>query len=208
VRNLFERRTLRYDKSGEQHYDLISAFIKSMRGSDPQAAIYYFARMYEAGEDPRFLARRMIIFASEDIGNADPRALELAISGATAFERIGDAEGWIPLSQVVIYLATAPKSNASYAAYKAAVDAIDKTGDLDVPLALRNAATKMMGGLGYGKGYEYAHQDPDAVVRHAHLPQDLVGQEFYQPTDRGYEKTIRERQAQIALIRLEKSKKL
>lgn len=193
VRKVFERKTLRYDRAGDQHYDTISAFIKSMRGSDPDAALYYFARMFEAGEDPRFLARRMMIFASEDIGNADPRALQVAVSAAEAFERIGPAEGWIPLSQAVTYLATAPKSNASYAGYKSAKEAVEKYGDLEVPLHLRNAATKIMKELDYGKGYEYAHNSKDSVTTHAHLPKEIESERFYSPTDRGYELRIRER---------------
>lgn len=204
VQKVFERKTIRYDRAGEQHYDIISAFIKSMRGSDPDAAIYYFARMYEAGEDPRFLARRMVIFASEDIGNADPRALQVAMAAAEAYERIGDAEGWIPLAQAVTYLATAPKSNASYMAYHAAKADVEKRGDLEVPLQLRNAPTKLMKNLDYGKGYEYAHSDPDAVVRHAHLPRELEGAQYYLPTERGYEKMIRER---LAWLREQREKR-
>ncbi len=193
VRKVYERKTLRYDRVGDQHYDIISAFIKSMRGSDPDAALYYFARMFESGEDPRFLARRMMIFASEDIGNADPRALQIAVSAAEAFERIGPAEGWVPLAQAVTYLATAPKSNASYSGYKSAKDAVDKFGDLEVPLHLRNAATKIMKELDYGKGYEYAHNVKGGVVSHEHLPAEIVGTRFYRPTKRGYEQRIRER---------------
>lgn len=190
---VFEKKSLRYDKKGEHHYDTISAFIKSMRGSDPDAAIYYLARMYESGEDPRFLARRMIIFASEDIGNADPRALQVAVSAAEAFERVGQAEGWIPLSQAAVYLATAPKSNASYMAYKNAKGDVEAKGELPVPMHLRNAPTQMMEHLGYGKGYEYAHDQQNAHVSHHHLPDELKGKTYYQPTDRGYEKMIQER---------------
>ena len=195
IRSVYERRSLRYDRQGDQHYDIISAFIKSMRGSDADAAIYYFARMYEAGEDPRFLARRMMIFASEDIGNADPRALQVTVSAAEAYERIGPAEGWIPLSQAVVYLATAPKSNASYAAYKTAKQEVEDTGDLEVPLHLRNAASKIMKDLNYGKGYQYAHDQTNSLVSHDHLPEELVGKSYYQPTHRGYEKVIQERLA-------------
>ncbi len=184
LRSVFEKRTLRYDRQGDQHYDIISAFIKSMRGSDPDAAVYWLARMYEAGEDPRFLARRMIIFASEDVGMADPRALQVAVAAAEAFERIGQAEGWIPLSQAAVYLATAPKSNSSYAAYKLAREAVEREGDLPVPLHLRNAPTKLMEGLGYGKGYEYAH---------AHLPEGLVGARFWQAGRQGFEKLLEEK---------------
>jgi putative ATPase len=193
LKNVLQQRTLRYDKSGDQHYDILSAFIKSMRGSDPDAAIYYLARMYEAGEDPRFLARRMVIFAAEDVGLADPRALQLAVAGAEAFERIGVAEGWIPLSEVAVYLSLAPKSNASYAAYKRAREAVEKFGDLPVPLHLRNAPTSLMKDLGYGAGYEYAHDQADAKVKHAHLPEEIVGEKFYVPGSRGFEKLIFEK---------------
>lgn len=193
VRRVYERKTMRYDRDGDQHYDIVSAFIKSMRGSDPDAALYYFARMFEAGEDPRFLARRLMIFASEDIGNADPRALQVATASAEAFERIGPAEGWIPLAQAVTYLATAPKSNASYMGYKLAKEAVEKHGDLEVPLHLRNAATKVMKDLNYGKGYEYAHNAKDGVVAHGHLPTEIQSEKFYEPTERGYEQRIRER---------------
>lgn len=193
LKNVLQKRTLRYDKSGEQHYDIISAFIKSMRGSDADAAVYYLARMYEAGEDPRFLARRMVIFAAEDVGMGDPRALPLAVAAAEAFERVGQAEGWIPLSEVAVYLALAPKSNASYMAYKRAKEAVEKYGDLPVPLHLRNAPTKLMEELGYGKGYEYAHDQAGAEVKHAHLPEEILGEKFYVPGSRGFEKLIFEK---------------
>ncbi|NUM89747.1 MAG: replication-associated recombination protein A, partial [Bdellovibrionales bacterium] len=193
LRSVFEKRTLRYDRQGDQHYDIISAFIKSMRGSDPDAAVYWLARMYEAGEDPRFLARRMIIFASEDVGMADPRALQVAVAAAEAFERVGQAEGWIPLSQAAVYLATAPKSNSSYMAYKTAREAVERGGDLPVPMHLRNAPTKLMESLGYGEGYEYAHSQKDGRVSHAHLPESLVGERFWKPGPRGYEKLLGQR---------------
>ncbi len=191
LNEIFSKKTIYYDRKGDQHYDCISAFIKSMRGSDPDASIYYLARMYEAGEDPQFLARRMIIFASEDVGNADPRALQVAVSGAEAFHRVGAPEGWIPLSQVAIYLATAPKSNASYMAYKKAKIDVELKGN--IPFHLRNAPTKMMKDLGYGKGYVYAHNEVDGRVEHHHLPKELEGSVYYIPTDRGYEKRIKER---------------
>lgn len=190
---VFEKRALKHDKKGEHHYDTISAFIKSMRGSDADATVYYLAKLYESGEDPRFLARRMIIFASEDIGNADPRAISLALAGAEAFERVGQGEGWITLSQVALYLSTAPKSNASYQAYKKAKADLESFGDLPVPMHLRNAPTQLMKNLGYGKGYEYAHDQASAQVSHAHLPEVLIGKKYYEPTSRGYEKWIRER---------------
>jgi len=190
LRSVLQKRTLRYDKTGEQHYDIISAFIKSMRGSDADAAVYYLARMYEAGEDPRFLARRMVIFAAEDVGMGDPRALQVAVAAAEAFDRIGQAEGWIPLSEAAVYLALAPKSNASYMAYKNAKAAVEKYGDLPVPMHLRNAPTNLMKDLGYGKGYEYAH---DQEVSHTHLPEEIVGEKFYVPGKRGFEKLLFEK---------------
>lgn len=193
LKSVLQKRVLRYDKAGEQHYDIISAFIKSMRGSDPDAAVYYLARMYEAGEDPRFLARRMVIFAAEDIGLADPRALQVAVAAADAFERVGQAEGWIPLSEAACYLALAPKSNASYMAYKRAKEIVEKHGDLPVPLHLRNSATKLMKELGYGEGYEYAHDQKNAQVSHHHLPEEIVGEKFYIPGKRGFEKLIFEK---------------
>jgi putative ATPase len=190
LKAVLQKRVLRYDKSGEQHYDIISAFIKSMRGSDVDAAVYYLVRMYEAGEDPRFLARRMVIFAAEDVGMADPRALQVAVSAAEAFDRVGQAEGWIPLSEAACYLALAPKSNASYMAYKRAKDAVEKHGDLPVPLHLRNARTGLMKGLGYGSGYEYAHDAEGGKPSHAHLPDELVKERFYVPGTRGFEKLL------------------
>ena len=193
LKNVLQKRVLRYDKTGEQHYDIISAFIKSMRGSDVDAAVYYLARMYEAGEDPRFLARRMVIFAAEDIGLADPRALQVAVAAAEAFDRVGVAEGWIPLSEAACYLALAPKSNASYMAYKRAKEAVEKFGDLAVPLHLRNAPTGLMKELSYGAGYEYAHDAAGAKVSHHHLPEELVKERFYVPGTRGFEKLLFEK---------------
>jgi len=193
LKAVLQKKVLRYDKAGEQHYDIISAFIKSMRGSDVDAAVYYLARMYEAGEDPRFLARRMVIFAAEDIGMADPRALQVAVAAAEAFDRVGIAEGWIPLSEAACYLALAPKSNASYMAYKRAKEAVEKYGDLPVPLHLRNAPTDLMKELGYGQGYEYAHDADNAKPLHAHLPDEIVKERFYVPGMRGFEKLLFEK---------------
>lgn len=190
LKAVLQKKVLRYDKAGEQHYDIISAFIKSMRGSDVDAAVYYLARMYEAGEDPRFLARRMVIFAAEDVGMADPRALQVAVSAAEAFDRVGMAEGWIPLSEAACYLALAPKSNASYMAYKRAKEAVEKHGDLPVPLHLRNAPTGLMKELGYGAGYEYAHDADGGKPSHAHLPDEIVKERFYIPGTRGFEKLL------------------
>lgn len=177
---ILARHALRYDKKGEEHYNLISAFIKSMRDSNPDAALYWLARMLEAGEDPRFIARRMVIFASEDIGNADPNALRVAVSVAQAVEYVGLPEAQINLAQGVTYLSTAPKSNASYAALlKAIKDA--KRGSFGVPLHLRNAVTNLMKKLGYGKGYQYAHNFPDAKVSQTHFPKEIGEKKYYFP---------------------------
>jgi len=193
VETALQKAPLLYDQGGEEHYNVISAFIKSLRGSDPDAAIYWLARMIEAGEDPMFIARRMIIFAAEDVGNADPRALQIAVAAQQALHVIGLPEGRIPLAQAVTYLATAPKSNASYVAVDAALAEVRQSGALPVPLHIRNAPTKLMKELGYHKGYQYAHDRPDAVVTQTHLPEQLVGRKFYRPKESGYEKTIAER---------------
>lgn len=185
-----------YDRSGDEHYNIASAFIKSMRGSDPDAALYWGFRMLEGGEDPRFLIRRMIIFASEDIGNADPRAMPLAVSTLQAYEHVGLPEGRIPIAQCITYLATAPKSNRSYLAMHAAVDAVKKSGNAPVPLHLRNAPTELMRNLDFGKEYVYPH---DTTAGYApgvtYLPDVLRGKRFYEPSGRGAEKTISERLA-------------
>jgi putative ATPase len=191
VREMAQRRDLRYDKDRDQHYDIVSAFIKSMRGSDPDAALYWMARMLEAGEDPLFVARRLVIFASEDVGNADPRALMLAVAAKDAVHFTGMPEGFYMLSQACTYLATAPKSNASGQAYLAAKADVEARPDEPVPLHLRNAATSLMKDLGYGKGYEYAHDRPGGIVSHGHRPPFLEGRVYYAPGDRGYEITIR-----------------
>jgi putative ATPase len=187
-----QHKALLYDRSGEEHYNVISAFIKSMRGSDPDAALYWMTRMVEAGEDALFIARRMVIFASEDIGNADPRALQIALAVKDAVDFVGLPEGIIPLAQGVTYLASAPKSNASYRAMNAARDDARKLGALPVPLHLRNAPTKLMRNLGYGEDYLYPHDFADAVVAQSHLPDQLDGRTYYSPSDRGYEARIRE----------------
>jgi len=188
-----QRAPLVYDKGAEEHYNVISAFIKSMRGSDPDAAIYWLARMIEAGEDPLFIVRRMVIFAAEDIGNADPRALQIAVAAQQAVHFVGMPEGRIPLAQAVTYLASAPKSNAAYLAIGAAQKEVRASGALPVPLHIRNAPTGLMKELGYGKDYQYAHDHDDAVVTQSHLPEPISGKSFYRPKDSGYEKTIRER---------------
>lgn len=176
-----QHKALLYDKGGEEHYNVVSAFIKSMRGSDPDAAVYWLMRMIEAGEDPMFIVRRMVIFAAEDIGNADPHALPLAIATKEAVHFVGLPEGRIPLAQAATYLATAPKSNASYKAMLAAVEDVKKHGPLPVPLHLRNAPTKLMKGLGYGKGYQYAHDYEGAAITQQHLPDALRERRYYLP---------------------------
>jgi putative ATPase len=188
-----QHRALLYDKAGEEHYNVISAFIKSMRGSDPDAAVYWLMRMIEAGEDPLFICRRMIIFAAEDIGNADPQALQIAVAAKDAFHFVGLPEGRIPLAQAVTYLASAPKSNASYMAMCAAVEDVKQHGALPVPLHLRNAPTPLMKALGYGVGYRYAHDYAGHVVEQQHLPDELKGRRYYQPSDNGTERDIRRR---------------
>ena len=191
-----QRKALRYDKAGEEHYNVISAFIKSLRGSDPDAALYWMMRMLEAGEDPLFIARRMVIFAAEDVGNADPRALQLAVAAKDAVHFVGLPEGRIPLAQAATYLATAPKSNASYKAMLAAAKDVEEKGALPVPLDLRNAPTELMDKLGYGKGYKYAHDFPDHVADQEHLPKELEGNNYYFPSDSGEEKQIKQRMMQ------------
>ena len=181
---------LKYDRQGEMHYDIISAFIKSMRGSDPNAAVYYLARMIEAGEDPLFIARRMLILASEDIGNANPNALLLANTCFDAVNKIGFPESRIILSQTAIYLASSPKSNASYMAINMAQDLVRKTGNLSVPMHLRNAPTKLMKDLGYKDGYKYAHDYEGNFVEQEFLPQEISGTKLYQPQNNPREREI------------------
>ena len=181
---------LKYDRQGEMHYDIISAFIKSMRGSDPNAAVYYLARMIEAGEDPLFIARRMLILASEDIGNANPNALLLANTCFDAVNKIGFPESRIILSQTAIYLASSPKSNASYMAINMAQDLVRKTGNLSVPMHLRNAPTKLMKDLGYKDGYKYAHDYEGNFVEQEFLPQEISGTKLYQPQNNPREREM------------------
>jgi putative ATPase len=188
-----QKKALLYDKDGEEHYNLISALHKSLRDSDPDGALYWLTRMLQAGEDPLYVARRMVRFASEDIGNADPMALQIALSAMEAFHFIGSPEGELALAQAAIYLATAPKSNRVYTAYLKVLEDIEKTGALPVPLHIRNAPTRLMRDLGYGKGYKYAHQFPDAVVDQNHLPKPLEGKTYYHPTDRGFEQVLKKR---------------
>jgi len=188
-----QKKALLYDKGGEEHYNVISAFIKSLRGSAPDAALYWLARMLEAGEDPIFILRRMMVMASEDIGNADPRALQVAVSALQAFQVIGMPEGRIILGQAVTYLATAPKSNASYVGINSALAEVRKSGALPVPLHIRNAPTKLMKEQGYGKGYQYAHDYEEGYSGQECLPERLAGRKFYEPKGHGYEKSIVER---------------
>ena len=189
-----EARTLLYDKSGEEHYNVASALIKSMRGSDPDAALYWLFRMLDAGDDPLFLLRRLMIFASEDIGNADPRALEVAVNADAAFRRMGLPEGMYPLSHACLYLASCPKSNAVKRAIGATRAAIDDHGALPVPKKLRNAVTRLMKDEGYGQGYQYPPERDDSFVPgETYLPDELTGARFYEPTGQGLEKAIGER---------------
>jgi len=192
LREAAGKRSILYDKTGEEHYNVVSAFIKSMRGSDPDAALYYLARMLEGGEDPKFIARRLIIFASEDVGNADPRALGVAVSCKDAVHFIGMPEGFYPLAQCTVYLAAAPKSNASGVGYMNALKAVRDEGPLSVPLHIRNAPTDLMKELGYGKDYRYPHDYEGARLAEQYLPEPLRGSRFYLPTDRGFERRIAE----------------
>ena len=191
VEEVAQRNIARYDKSGEQHYDIISAFIKSLRGSDPNAALYWMARMIVAGEDPEFIARRMLILASEDIGNANPTAVIMANNCMQAVKVIGYPECRIILSQTAIYLATSPKSNASYMAIDAAIALAEKTSHLSVPLALRNAPTKLMKQIGYGKNYQYSHNSEGNFAKQNFLPDELKGTKLYEPSNNARENEIR-----------------
>ena len=193
LENALEKKALLYDKSGEEHFNLISAFHKSLRGSDPDAAVYWLGRMLWAGENPFYIARRMVRFASEDIGNADPNALGVALNAMEAFKFLGHPEGDLALAQAAIYLAMAPKSNSIYKAYGKVREAVDSYGALPVPLHIRNAPTGLMKKIGYGKEYKYAHDYKDAYAPQNYLPEQLQDSHFYAPTERGYEKTIKQR---------------
>jgi putative ATPase len=200
VQALLGRATIAHDRAGDAHYDLASALIKSLRGSDPDAALYWLARLIEGGEDPRFICRRLVIFASEDVGNADPRALGVAMDCWQAIERIGLPEGRIVLGQACTYLATAPKSNASYTAINAALALVEATGPLPVPMHLRNAPTRVMKELGYGKDYVYPHDHGGWVPEH-YLPEALTGTRLYEPAGHGYERHLAERLARWRALR-------
>lgn len=191
VMEIAQQRIALYDKSGEQHYDIISAFIKSVRGSDPNGAVYWLARMVEGGEDVKFIARRMVILASEDIGNANPTALIMANSCFEAVNKIGYPEARIILGQCAVYLASSPKSNAAYMAIEEAIDAVRKKGDLSVPLHIRNAPTRLMKDLGYGKNYEYSHSYDSNFSPQEYLPKELAGQKFYDPGRNAREEELR-----------------
>ncbi len=193
LEHAIQKKALVYDKSGEEHYNIISALHKSLRGSDPDAALYWLERMLAAGEDPIYIARRMVRFASEDIGNADPQALTITMSAMEAFKFLGHPEGELALAQAAVYLATAPKSNRIYAAYGQVQQVVKKSGSLPVPFHIRNAPTRLMKDIGYGKDYKYAHNYQDAFVAQEYLPEKLKGQCFYEPSGRGYEKVIKQR---------------
>ncbi|HTM57406.1 MAG TPA: replication-associated recombination protein A [Candidatus Udaeobacter sp.] len=193
VERALARRHLRYDRAGEEHYNLISALHKSLRDSDPHASLYWLARMLAAGEDPLYVARRMVRFASEDVGNADPQALPLAVAAFQAYHQLGTPEGELSLAQCCVYLATAPKSNAVYSGFASAMEEVEKSGSLPPPLVIRNAPTPLMKQLGYGAGYRYAHDEPGRLADQQHLPDELQGRRFYEPTDQGFEAAIADR---------------
>jgi putative ATPase len=193
LEEVLQRKTFLYDKSGEEHYNLISALHKSLRGSDPDAALYWLGRMIEAGEDPLYIARRMIRFASEDVGMADPQALPIAVSAMQAFHFVGLPEGTLALAQAAVYLATAPKSNALYVAYQEIEKDVRGAPNMPVPLHIRNAPTSLMKDLGYGKDYKYPHDFPEHFVEEEYLPENLKGRTYYRPADLGFEREIKKR---------------
>lgn len=193
LKDVLQRKAYLYDKSGEEHYNLISALHKSLRGSDPDAALYWLGRMLEAGEDPLYIARRMIRFASEDVGMADPQALQVAVAAQQAFHFVGLPEGNLALAQAAVYLATVPKSNALYTAFQRVQREVRETENMPVPLHIRNAPTQLMGDLGYGKDYKYPHDYPDHFVEEEYLPENLKGRTYYHPTEQGFEKEIKRR---------------
>jgi len=193
IEDALQHRALLYDKAGEQHYDIISALHKSLRGSDPDAALYWLGRMLEAGEDPLYVARRLVRFASEDVGMADPQALVVAMAAQQAVHFIGMPEGNLALAQAAVYLATAPKSNSLYSAYSRVQQDVEGTRNDPVPLHLRNPVTRLMKGMGYGKGYKYAHDFPGHFVKQQNLPDALKGKRYYSPSDQGFEKEVERR---------------
>ena len=193
VRQALARRHLRYDRAGEEHYNLISALHKSLRDSDPHAGLYWLARMLAAGEDPLYVARRLVRFASEDVGNADPQALPLAVAAFQAYHQLGSPEGELAIAQCTVYLATAPKSNAVYEGFGKAMAEVEESGSLPPPLVIRNAPTRLMKDLGYGAGYRYAHHEAGGIADQQHLPDELVGRRFYEPGAQGFEAEIARR---------------
>ena len=193
VRQALARRHLRYDRAGEEHFNLISALHKSLRDSDPHAGLYWLARMLAAGEDPLYVARRLVRFASEDVGNADPQALPLAVAAFQAYHQLGTPEGELALAQCCAYLAVAPKSNAVYRGFGRAMEEVEASGSLPPPLVIRNAPTRLMKDLGYGAGYQYAHDEEGRVADQQHLPDELLGKRFYEPTGEGFEAEIARR---------------
>ncbi len=193
VEKASQRRMLRYDRAGEEHFNIISALHKSMRGSDPDAALYWFARMIEGGEDPLYIARRVVRFATEDVGNADPQALQLALAATESYRFLGSPEGDLAIAQAIVYCATAPKSNAMYTAYNAAKKDARSLGELPVPMHIRNAPTRLMKDIGYGDGYEYDHDSEFHYSGQEHLPDRLAGKTYYTPSRFGFEKTVAER---------------
>jgi len=201
LEDVLQRKMLRYDKAGEEHYNLISALHKSVRNSDPDAALYWLARMIESGEDPLYLARRMVRMASEDIGMAEPGALAVTLAAKEAFDFLGAPEGHLALAQAAVYLSLAPKSNAVYVAYGDVMEDVRKTEADPVPLHLRNAVTGLMKHVGYGEGYQYAHDFEEKVTEMQCLPDNLVGRVYYKPTDQGFEARLRTRMAEIAKMR-------
>ncbi len=193
VRHALAQRHLRYDRAGEEHFNLISALHKSLRDSDPHAGLYWLARMLAAGEDPLYVARRLVRFASEDVGNADPRALPLAVAAFQAYHQLGSPEGELAIAQACVYLATAPKSNAVYVGFGKARAEVEESGSLPPPLVIRNAPTQLMKDLGYGSGYRYAHDEAGGIADQAHLPDELAGKRFYEPTESGEEAEVAKR---------------
>ena len=200
-----QRRFAQYDKSGEGHFNTISAYHKALRGSDPQGALYWLARMIEGGEDPMYIARRTVRFASEDVGLADPRALQIAIVARDAYHFLGSPEGELALAEAAVYLATAPKSNRVYAAWGAALEAARETPAAQVPFHIRNAPTTLMKELGYGAGYQYAHASPEGYTPQDYLPDEIANRTFYEPTAFGFEKEIAKRLEWWASLRLKKT---
>jgi len=205
IENIIQKKALLYDKSGEEHFNLISALHKSLRDSDPDAAAYWVVRMIEGGEDPLYILRRMVRFASEDIGLTDPNAMHVAISAKQSFEFIGPPEGYLAIIETAIYLALTPKSNSLYLTYKKVKKDVEEFGSLPVPYHIRNAPTKLMKEIGYGKGYRYAHDYKDAVVKQSHLPEKLLNRIYYNPTDRGFEKELKDRLKRIMEIKNKQS---